>query len=612
MNNATVVRGLYRALLRSAYRVERRQQQQQQPRQQGQRRRRTGLAAAHWDPESFAASQTVALAGRYSLRFKGRLLRAAAGSDAAEVTPSEYVRRAFRDDWPAGGGDSGGSGDGVGLTHLQRSLEGLKGLTDLAEMVELVASMRGLLRRDATPAEVLEQAAALGDDAALVAAEISRLADDAALQLEAAQSAAEPAAGCPFAFVAAVNSAIYDRGGFSVIGAGASVTVGDGGTLSSPSLGQALASRCGDALTLTAVWLAVARQLQQRLLDSDGEQLYPLQVGVAQYPTRTLVRLDLSSSSGGGSGGGGSSSRKSSSGGRKKKRRDYGSVKEGSLWAGLQPFRGDTPTRGQMCVVRMRRREQQLVDDGEEMEAQLLTAGTDTRAAERALAHQPAGTRVGADGTILPRALPTWLRGPIDPSRESHRWWYVDPARGGELVPEEYAHTSFTARGWLRGGKGWQRHATAWTAGETGQTVGLGREEAGQLRAQAAGAAGSRFLLRTGLERAMRRALSSGSGSGSGGNGGGGSGAGAVAGEEESAELRLRWKLAIAEILKAEDEQQQQHGQQGRAAAAAARGGGINLGTGTSQWAARMYPPTDAEGVLPRRSSAGLPNHNNR
>ena len=294
MNNATVVRGLYRALLRSAYRVERRQQQQQ-PQQPRQRRRRTGLAAAHWDPESFAASQTVALAGRYSLRFKGRLLRAAAGSNAAEVTPSEHVRRAFRDDWPAGGGDSGGSGDGGGLTHLQRSLEGLKGLTDLAEMVELVASMRGVLRRDATPAEVLEQAAALGDDAALVAAEISRLADDAALQLEAAPSAAEPAA-CPFAFVAAVNSAIYDRGGFSVIGAGATVTV-SGGTLSSPSLGQALASRCGDALTLTAVWLAVARQLQQQLLDSDGEQLYPLQVGVAQYPTRTLVRLDLSSSS---------------------------------------------------------------------------------------------------------------------------------------------------------------------------------------------------------------------------------------------------------------------------------------------------------------------------
>ena len=82
----------------------------------------------------------------------------------------------------------------------------------------------------------------------------------------------------------------------------------------------------------------------------------------------------------------------------------------------------------------------------------------------------------------------------------------------------------------------------------------------------------------------------------------------------EASEVRRRWKAAAAEILTptpataAPPDSSVGWSSQPKGGAA-----GINLGTGTSQWAARMYPPTGVTGEDSRpRYSTALSNHNNR
>ena len=179
--------------------------------------------------------------------------------------------------------------------------------------------------------------------------------------------------------------------------------------------------------------------------------------------------------------------------------------------------------------------------------------------------------------------------------------------------------------GWGRGDKGWQPHGTLWSDSESGDTVLFSELESANLRTQAAGAAAPQALLRTckphnylicsscrcfpllsrcvylraGLDRAERRSLGRHNDTTSGDCGG-------AHMSEDLAEVRLRWKHIAAEVFSARLDTQGLDGTRKDTVP------GINLGTGTRHWAARMYPPTNERGQLPRQSTMGLPNYNNR
>ena len=523
MSSPLVVRGLYRALLRSARRVEHAQ--------------RLGGGGA----EPFAAAEFQALASQYSSdeRLTGRLLGLAPPEGVTAAPIQQHVQRVFRQQ-----SDDNKVGEAAGFDEVQRCLKALSALSELATSVELVSHMQSLARSgDAGPAnKLVDTMLCMDEEAGNLGAELQLLADDAARHL--AESAPAEGQLCPFALVAAVNYSLYDRSGFT-----ASANSTEMG-----SLGDTLASRCGDPLALTAVWVAVAGKV---LADAGAAER--VELSMAQYPTRLMVRLDL--------------------GGAAATAERGGAMVDGSLWAGEQQGAGahqPTPEgtmqrTPRMCVVRMRAQGDALL--GEPLAGDALRAsGAVTPGLCEPL------FRVDSDRS----SPPPWLR-PIDLSEPSHRWWYADAARGGELLPEACVQACFTARGWLRGGRGWQRHATEWTDGETGTTVEFQPEEAASLRSQAEGAAGAPVLIRAVLDRAAKRAVRMTKGS-----------------MAEVTEVRRRWKAAAAEILTPSPTTGDRSTQPNGGAAA------INLGTGTNQWSARMYPPTGVTGeaALPKYSAA--------